>query len=139
MGESIHDTLTISARAKGFPVRLSQQHYYVIYQMYPWLQSIGATDASTDEALTLIPHQKLTAAEVKGLQNGVQPDFMNYQSGFYKSKTIRIRAEHLDGMIRLLKSAAMCCNQGQVGGTLWRRAESLESVSALDRLADASR
>jgi len=132
-------TMTISARSKGFPLRLSRQHYYVVYQMYPWLQSIGATDALMDEALTLLPQQKLTAAEVKGLQNGVEPSFMSYQSGFYKSKTIRIRAEHLEGMIRLLKAAAMCCNQGQVGGTLWRRAESLESVSALDKLADASR
>jgi hypothetical protein len=42
-------------------------------------------------------------------------------------------------MIRLLKITASFQTSGQLGGTIWRRADKLESVSALDKLADASR
>jgi hypothetical protein len=56
--------LTISKRAKGFPVNLTKQHWFVIQQMYPWLESIGATDEQTDEAFALIPKWPITQADI---------------------------------------------------------------------------
>jgi len=130
--------MTISKRAKGFPLQLSYQHYFIIQQLYPWLQSIDAIDEEMDEAYELLPKQKIDYDHVKDAQLGQAPAFMNYQSGFFKSRTIRIRARHIAGMVKLLKAASIFCHQGQAGGTIWRRAESLESISELDLLADAA-
>jgi hypothetical protein len=136
---SRHDVkgLTLSKRAKGFALSLHYSHYFIIQQLYPWLQQIGALDEDMAEAYDQLPKFDVTAEDVQGAQQGEQPSFMSYDEGFYKSKTTRVRSEHVKGMAKLLKTVAMFCHQGQAGGTLWRRGEALDKVSALDLLADA--
>jgi hypothetical protein len=110
----------------------------MIQQLYPWLQKIGATDEATDEALALLPEFEMTAAHIDQALRGATPDPLRDRS-FYGSKTVRVRAEHLDGMVKLLKLTGMLIHQGQAGATIWRRGESLSKVSTLDQLADAGR
>jgi len=131
--------MTISKRAKGFPISLSQQHWFVMEQMYPWLQSIGATTPETDEALALFPKWKVGQKDIDLGLTGRSPFDADDDGDFYRGKTVRVRAAQLDGMIRLLKLSASFYTSGQLEVALWRRAENLESVDTLDRLADASR
>jgi len=130
----MRDQMTISKRAKGFPVNLTLQHWFIIQQLYPWLQSVGAADEDTDAAIKLVPNYKVTPIMIAEAVAG-----KDCLSALYKSRTVRVRAEMLPGMIRLLKLAAMFTPGGQLGATLWRRACKLESIGELDMLADASR
>ena len=130
-------TPSLGKRSNGFALALSHQHYYVIHQLYPWAREQGLTTPETDEALTLIPMWSIKPAEVKAAGDTGYISNMGFSDGFYRSKTIRVRAEHLQGMIRLLRLTAAFCQQGQVGGTLRRRANSLAEVSILDQLCDA--
>lgn len=131
--------LTISARAKGFPLQLSRQHYFVIHQGYPWLREKGLTDESTDAALGLLPDWPIPEKDLETAVSDGYAQSLHYGQGFYKGKTVRIRAEYLEGVIKLLNITAAFQTSGQLGGTLRRRAEKLQTVSALDLLADASR
>jgi hypothetical protein len=132
--------MTISKKAKGFPVSLFHLHWFTIEQMYPWLQSIGATTPETDEAFALIPKWGIGQKEIDiGLVGRWLFEARSDGVSTSTSKTIRVRAAQLDGMIRLLNLCAAFQTSGQLSGTIWRRAALLESVDTLDRLADASR
>jgi len=135
----MQNPMTISARAEGFPLQLSRQHFFIIHQMYPWLREKGLTDEATDEALALFPDWPIPEKDLELAVSDGYSTSMRYGSGFYRSKTIRVRAEHLQGVIKLLKISAAFQTSGQLGGTLCRRAERLGSISAIDCLADASR
>lgn len=126
-------------RVKGFPLTLTYQHYFMIRQCYPWLQQLGATNEATDMALKLIPVWEITADDVSwAITEGECPTF-TYRHGFYGNKTIRVRGDELDGMIRLLRVVGAFTLASGATGTFNRRADLLESISIVDRLADAAR
>jgi len=145
--------LEISKRAKGFAFKLSNTHLLTILQTYAWLKVNGLTDAETDEGLAAIPTFSEPLEQAKSvddvLQNGVRcmtckPD---RASGTWKdplftiskTRTIRVRAESIQSVIRLFRLCAAFVCYGQIGETLLRRAEDLEEVPILDQLYDAQR
>ena len=128
---------TLGKKLKGFPIKLTPQHFMTIHQLYPWLREQGLTDARTDAALSVIPERKFSAEELaEGLKVGALPD-TDFKDGFFLSKTVRVRAEFLEGMIQLLRCCAACSRSGNLGPTFWRRAEDLSEISVLDQLCDA--
>jgi hypothetical protein len=130
----------ISKRAKGFALQLSHQHWFIIRQIYPWLQSLGATDEDTDEALSLVPKWEINDKDLEEARKTGRSRALAYGGGFYRQKTLRVRADKLVGMIKLLNlTAAYSAASSQASGTFTRRAERLASVSSLDMLADAAR
>ena len=132
-------TLTISKRAKGFPIQLSRQHWFLIQSTYPWLMKMGAVTEGMTKAYTLIPEWEITAEDLKSAVANGYSRANQYGGGFYKSKTVRVRAQDVEGMIALLNLTAAYFAGGQLGSTLRTRAQRLESVSTLDKLADAGR
>jgi len=130
---------SLDKRAKGFAIRLSGQQRFMVHAFYPWLQSQGVTDAETDEALSLIapvevPQDELREARLTGTVTS-----MSYTSGFRRSRVLRVRSEHIQAVSRLFRLIGAVCVGGQVGSTLIKRAEDLESVNLLDQLYDAQR
>jgi len=129
-------SMIISKRAKGFPICLSLQHWFIIQTTLPWLSKMGMVTPEMVDAYTLVPVLEITKKDMgTARQHGWSPDCQS----LYKSKTVRVRAEHLTGMIDILNLTAAYFPGGQLGGTLRTRAKRLQSVSALDQLADASR
>jgi len=134
------DPVGISKRAKGFALQLSYQHWFIIRQVYPWLQSLKATDEDTDEALSIVPNWEINDKDLEGARETGHSRAITYNAGFYRQKTLRVRADKLVGMIKLLNlTAAYSAGSSQASGTFVRRAERLASVSSLDMLADAAR
>lgn len=132
---------TLSKRAKGFPIRLSFQHFLVIHQTYAWLREQNLTDEDTEEAISLVPTFTVPREELEQAhKTGDIPSFhWRSQSGFYRSKTFRVRAENIGAMAKLFRLVGALITQGQLGRTLVKRAVALESVCPLDRLVDAQR
>lgn len=127
----------IVGRKAGFPIILHGGHYLLMQQVYEWLRATGKTTPEMDEAYTTIPKLELTQEDIdEAIATGCCSKRKNQQ---YRSKTIRFRAAGLEGAIQLLRLAAAFAIGGQLAHTLRRRADKLESVSALDQLADASR
>jgi hypothetical protein len=130
----------ISKRAKGFALKLTNHHYFIIRQIYPWLQSIGATDKETDEALPIIPNLEINNEDLEEVKETGKSRTLTYKNGFYRMKTIRVRANNISGIIKLLKlTAAYGVPSSQASTALLNRAKALSSISSLDMLADAAR
>lgn len=130
-------TLTVSRNVKGFPVALPMTHWFLIRQIYTWLGSVGGLPHAAHEASLLLPAVEIEMEEVEfaaengWVKLGVPPTA--------KSKTLRIRADQVMGMIFLLRAVAAFHVGGQLGDTFRSRADMLESISVLDQLVDASR
>lgn len=147
--------LTISKRAKGFPLRFKNQHLLVIHQTYAWLKSHGIYDESTEAGIKCIPMftdpidqsstdvdkvvDRVIAEGVRCMTWKPGPNWKDPEHTLTKNRTVRIRAEHLHDVARLFRLLSNYVAQGQVATTIISRAEALEGVSILDQLADAQR
>ena len=127
----------IVGRKVGFPISLHSGHYLLLQQVYEWLQATGKTTPEMDEAYETIPKIEFTPEDIaEAAKTGVCSKRLDRG---YRTKTIRFRATGLEGAIQLLRLASAFAIGGQLGHTLRKRADTLESVSTLDQLADASR
>lgn len=134
--------LTISARSKGFPIRLTFQHLFAIEQAYAWLEKRGMVDDEMAAAYATLPQWDVSDEALEAIKagdGGESGRWFHYSQGFFKSKTFRVRASHVDGMLKLLRLCGGICHVGQTGSTIRDRAYALSQISPLDLLADASR
>jgi len=119
-------------------------HLAIVQQLYPWLRDNGLTDEDTDEAFAEMPKYEFVQKDLQqAAQTGNMPSYW-YQNGekpgLWKSITFRVRAERLQGFIKLFRLVGSTSNYGgQVGRTLLSRAEALANISPLDQLYDAQR
>ncbi|MGE3483516.1 MAG: hypothetical protein AB7L09_02170 [Nitrospira sp.] len=146
--------LTLSKRAAGFKVALTNTHLLSLHQTYCWLAAQGMTDEMTDEAIKVIPTydepiEAVTDIDIV-LKNGVRcmrfmptrdadGKWKDNDCSVNKMNTVRIRAEHLVPVARLFRLVAAFNPFSQLARTFVTRAEALEEVSALDQLVDAQR
>jgi hypothetical protein len=135
--------LTISKRAKGFPIKLSNSHVLSLHQTYAWLKSKGLTDPLMDEGIKAIPEwdDPVNEAQDVGLAQIAELRWLKALSwrSVTRMRTYRIRSGQIKSVVRLFRVVSKFMVGNQNGRVFNRRADALANVPVLDRLVDAGR
>lgn len=133
------------SRVKGFPVQFQANHWRYVLVGYDVARAREHNTPEMDEVAALIPNLRegvLEVGDALGLTDYTQrpgPDDSYGDPGACRSKTVRVRAGQVKGMLQLLRYTRTVCGWGSCYTTISNRIDKLESISELDLMADASR
>lgn len=132
-------------RIKGFPINFRSHHWQYVLVGYDVSRARGHNTPEMDEAAALIPNVRegvLQIGSALGITDYTERPGDDESYGdprAFRTKTVRVRAAQVKGMLQLLRYAYTVCGWGSCATTLSSRISKLEEISELDLLADASR
>lgn len=133
-------------RVKGFPVLFQAHQWEYVLVGYDVARARGHNTPEMDEVAALLPNVRpggLSVASALGIDehfgNLPGPPESLGTPGQFRSKTVRVRAGQVKGMLQLLRYTTTVCGWGSAHTTISARIAKLESISELDLMADAGR
>jgi len=122
---------------KGFAVQMSKLHWLGLLHTYDALKHRGLTTDAMDEAVKLVPDVRMDSDKVMKKILGEERRWWGEDPE--GSKTVRFRAEHIEGAKQLLRASIVYGLFGQAASTYCTRLDKLNNINNLDLLADAGR